>query len=70
MTDTELMQLTSKELRALGAQIEAVIRAKIRAKQAAVSPAVSIASSSLPPPVPGIDLERDAQAWLARRSHR
>ena len=65
MTDEELDKLSYRELLLLKERIELVIRAAIRAKLAAKAITSTNTEAN-----PNLDLERERDAWLARRKAR
>ena len=59
MDDVQLEMMTAKELRELRSNIDAAIRSKIANNRVERSPKIEAVKT--------IDLERDANAWKARR---
>ena len=60
--DTQLDQLTVKQLHALKDAIEVAIRAQIRAKRSPQAATAAVAASP-----PKMDIERERDAWLSAR---
>jgi len=65
MNDTQLSELSLRELQHLQARLHTAIRAAIRAKQEAKTAHHRPAPPATPAPT--LDLARERDAWLARR---